>query len=310
MLQTYHLSYTSHNEVMFRNPKDMDTAFNCLCSALSRTQSRCLAECFMSDHHHGCYQTPDPGSLIRLLRMSYCKYFNNRYQRDGWLGERGFFQLELKGLRHELAAISYTLKNAVHHGVSITPFAYPYCSANVYFMEALGKTSPSALLSTSEIRSALPRRAQFDANWQMGRNGAFLKETVIEKSLVENLYATPQAFMYQLFRRSGEDWVREQELDGPGMKPITLELIEASILRQTSSPEKMVAEMLRNEKARYTTQTLNDLDVCDIIDNKYVPHYGKASVYHLSVSEKNAVANELYQVYKARPRQIKRCLVF
>ena len=72
----------------------------------------------------------------------------------------------------------------------------------------------------------------------------------------------------------------------------------------------MVAEMLRNEKARYTTQTLNDLDVCDIIDNKYVPHYdGKASVYHLSVSEKNAVANELYQVYKARPRQIKRCLV-
>ena len=116
--------------------------------------------------------------------------------------------------------------------------------------------------------------------------------------------------MYQLFRRSGEDWVREQELDGPGMKPITLELIEASLLRQTSSPEKMVAEMLRNEKARYTTQTLNDLDVCDIIDNKYVPHYGKASVYHLSVSEKNAVANELYQVYKARPRQIKRCLVF
>ena len=310
MLQTYHLSYTSHNEVMFRNQKDMDTAFNCLCSALFRTESRCLAECFMSDHHHGCYQTPDPGTLIRLLRMSYCKYFNNRYQRDGLLGERGFFQLELKGLRHELAAISYTLKNASHHGVCATPFAYPYCSANVYFREALGKTSPENLLSTNEIRSSLPRRAQFDASWKMGRNGVFLRETVIEKTLVENLYATPQAFMYQLFRRSGEDWVREQELDGPGMKPITLELIEASLLRQTSSPEKMVAEMLRNEKARYAQRAISDMKLCELIDRQEIKKYNRRSVYHLSEAEKNEIANRLYSKLGIRENQLRRCLVF
>ena len=109
MLKTYHLCFTSHKEVMYRNEEDMKRAFNCLCSALYRTGSRCLAENDLPNHHHGCYETECPGDLVQIRRQSYTRYFNEKYDRKGPLGDKGYFAAEIQGLRHKLTAISYTL---------------------------------------------------------------------------------------------------------------------------------------------------------------------------------------------------------
>ena len=71
MLKTYHLCYTSHKEVMYRNLEDMNRSFNCLCSALKKTGSRCLAENDIPNHHHGCYETECPGEFIQIKRQAY-----------------------------------------------------------------------------------------------------------------------------------------------------------------------------------------------------------------------------------------------
>lgn len=63
---------------MFRNVDDMNYAFNSLCSALYKTDSICLAEAFISTHHHGCYLTSLPRELMHIHRTSYTKYFNNK----------------------------------------------------------------------------------------------------------------------------------------------------------------------------------------------------------------------------------------
>lgn len=295
---------------MYRNDEDMKHAFNCLCSALYKTESRCLAENDMPSHHHGCYETECPGELIQIRRQSYTHYFNEKYDRKGPLGDPGYFAMVLDGLQHKLAAISYTVKQSVHHGITATPFEWPYCSANAYFRKELGKLYvPDLLLTPAQIEAALPRRAQFSRKWMMGVEGVFLRESVIETDLVENLYATPKAFNYLVTRLTGEDWSKEQEADGNGLPPITLESFEELVLQRAVSREQTISEMLRNEKARGTPLGLNDLQLCDMIDNQYVPRYRARTVYQLSEREKNSIATEIYRRHLASEAQIRRCLV-
>lgn len=310
MLKTYHLCYTSHKEVMYRNAEDMNRSFNCLCSALFKTGSRCLAENDVPNHHHGCYETDCPDRLLSIKRQAYTCYFNEKYGRKGPLGDPGYFAMALDGLQHKLAAISYTVKQSVHHGITSTPFEWPYCSANAYFRKELGKLYvPEPLLTPAQIEAALPRRAQFSRKWKMGVEGVFLRESVIETDLVENLYATPKAFNYLVTRLSGDDWSKEQEADGNGLPPITLESFEELVLQRAISREQTISEMLRNEKARGTPLGLNDLQLCEMIDNQYVPRYRARTVYQLSEREKNSIAAEIYRRHLAGEAQIRRCLV-
>lgn len=295
---------------MYRNDEDMKHAFNCLCSALNKTESRCLAENDMPSHHHGCYETECPGELIQIRRQSYTHYFNEKYGRKGPFGDPGYFSMVLDGLQHKLAAISYTVKQSVHHGITATPFEWPYCSANAYFRKELGKLYvPDLLLTPAQIEAALPRRAQFSRKWMMGVEGVFLRESVIETDLVENLYATPKAFNYLVTRLSGDDWSKEQEADGNGLPPITLESFEELVLQRAVSREQTISEMLRNEKTRGTPLGLNDLQLCEMIDNQYVPRYRARTVYQLSDREKNRIATEIYRRHLAGEAQIRRCLV-
>ena len=309
MLKTYHLCYTSHREVMYRNEADMNRSFNCLCSALKNTGSRCLAENDMPNHHHGCYETECPGELVQIKRQAYTHYFNEKYGRKGPLGDPGYFEMELDGLQHKLTAISYTVRQGVHHGITSTPFEWPFCSANAYFRKELGKLYvPDLLLTPAQIRAALPRRAQFEPEWKMGVEGVFLRETVIETDVVENLYATPKAFNYLVTRLSGEDWSWEQEADGNGLPPITLESFEELVLLREASREQTVSDMLRNEKNRGIPQGFNDLQLCELIDSQYVPRYRAKSVYGLSSRQKNDIASEIFRRRLAGEAQIRRCL--
>ena len=288
----------------------MNHSFNCLCSALRKTGSRCLAENDMTNHHHGCYETECPDRLLRIKRQSYTRYFNEKYGRKGPLGDSGYFAQELDGLQHKLTAISYTLRQSVHHGITSTPFEWPFCSANAYFRKELGKLYvPELLLTPTQIKAALPRRAKYDSRWKMGVEGVFLRESVIETDVVENLYATPKAFNYLVTRLSGDDWSQEQEADKNGRPPITLESFEELVLRRSASREKTIAEMLRNETNRGTPLGLNDLQLCELIDNQYLPQYRALSVYQLSSREKNNIASELYRRRLAGEAQIRRCLV-
>lgn len=249
---------------------------------------------------------------MRICRDSYTRLFNMKYERSGMLGEKGVYIVEVEGLRHLLAAVTYTLRNCVHHGVESSPFAYPYSSVNVYFRKELGKDFPDPVLLTPEqIKATLPRRAGFDPSWKMGPDGVFLRKSVIASSFVEAAYATPQAFNYMMGRKSGSDWAKEQQEDDTQDPPVTLESFEEAFLRgRGERAEQTVADMLRNEKARYFKRPIDDMRLCEIIDKQEIKRYGKRSVYHLSEQEKNEIANRLFRQYGASVNQLRRCLVF
>lgn len=313
MKSTFHICHSSPDEVIYRSDEDYGHGFNCLARAVSRTDSLLLAESQMSHHLHEVAATDSIKELVRSERTSYSMYFNEKYCRKGTLGIPGFFSIELQGLQHKLAAIVYTIRNAVHHGVTSTPFQYPYTSANCYFKKELGKAFPIGYtLSPQDIKKSLPRGAVYDDGYRMNAAGVFLRESVIESDIVENLFASPAAFLYLTGRKSGEDWEREQISDGSRQPPITLADIEGSLTSVLSLEEcqAFLAKCQKNEFGRFIPPRISDLEVCQRIDTYYVPGIGKSSVYLLDVRQKQEIVHHLYRDDKAMPNQIRRCLLF
>lgn len=304
MKKTYHLCLSAGNETLFRDEEDYNRGFNSLALALYKTNSTGLVESFQSTHFHLVVQSENPADMMYAMRQSYSKYFNRRYQRSGRLGEKHHFQLEISGLHHHLAAMTYVLRNALHHGLVPIPYAYPHCTVNAIFRKEMGKTHIEKELNQNSFYRFVGRKAEWPSHYRMNDKGLFLRESVLDIVQVENMYATPRAFNYYMSRKSGEEWEKEQEKDNIGASPIRLEDIEQGINGQTKE------KMLIYESGRYDYRKISDIDICHEIDRNIIPKYGKASVYHLSRTEKEQIGEFLFRTFRIGEAQIRRCLAF
>ena len=303
MKKTYHLCISSDDEVMFRDEEDYNRGFNCFALALYKTGSTGLVESFMSTHAHMLVQTEDPGGFVRAVRMPYAKYFNYKYSRSGRLGEDGYFCLEIDGLFHHIAAISYILRNGLHHGVAPIPYAYPHCSVNAIFQKEMGKQSETDLLPHKSFYRHIGRYANCPDTYKMSSSGLFLRESVLDIPQVENMFITPRNFDYYMNRRTSEDWQKEQQKDRIDIAPVTLEVMECGI--KTHS----LAEMLAYETGRADYKRKSDIEVCNIIDNSIIVNeFHKESIYLLTQEEKIRIANILRERFHLGKAQICRCL--
>lgn len=304
MKKTYHLCLSAGNETLFRDEEDYNRGFNSLALALYKTNSTGLVESFQSTHFHLVVQSENPADMMYAMRQSYSKYFNRRYQRSGRLGEKHHFQLEISGLHHHLAAMTYVLRNALHHGLVPIPYAYPHCTVNAIFRKEMGKTHIEKELNQNSFYRFVGRKAEWPSHYRMNDKGLFLRESVLDIVQVENMYATPRAFNYYMSRKSGEEWEKEQEKDNIGASPIRLEDIEQGINGQTKE------KMLIYESGRSDYRKISDIDICHEIDRNIIPKYGKASVYHLSRTEKEHIGEFLFRTFRIGEAQIRRCLAF
>lgn len=304
MKKTYHVCLSAGEEIMFRDLEDYNRGFNCFALALYRSNSTGLVESFMSNHFHLMIQTEDPKEFMYNMRQPYSKYFNRKYCRNGRLGEKHHFQLEISGLHHHLAAMSYTLRNALHHGVSPIPYAYPHSSVNSIFRKEMGKTSDERLIPQKSYYKYIGRRAEYPSSYKMNKNGLFLRESVLDIAQVENMFVTPRSFDYYMGRKTSEDWQKEQSKDNLQIPPVRLEDIEAGARMQT------LEAMMINENGKGNYRKISDIDLCIEIDQFILPEFGKGSVYLLSDGEKRNIAELLYKKYHINEMQIRRCLVY
>ena len=305
MRKTYHLCLSSHEEVMHRSIEDYAYDVNCFALAVHRTESRALADAVMSTHDHFCVQTDVIKKLAYIRRNAYTRYFNTKYERSGRLGEPVHFIKELEGIRHITAAVSYVNRNPLHHGQTSTPFGYRFCSANAVFRKDLGKGDFRYELRNSKKKQLIPNNCSLPEGYRIDGSGMILQEDIIDVRYVEELYVTPRSFLYMMNRYSDENWVREQIEEDPSRPAVTLDVIEQGI------EEESVERMLSNEKGRVNLALLTDMELCGMIDNEYVPKYGKISVYHLADKEKATIGNDLWRRLGRRTneKQIRRCLV-
>lgn len=305
MRNTYHICLASHDEVLHRSVEDYIYDVNCFAVAVYRTESRALADAFMSTHDHSCVQSDDVARVASIRRNAYTRYFNAKYERTGRLGEHDCFITELEGIRRITAAVSYVNRNPLHHGLTSTPFGYRFCSANAIFRNELGKGEATPAASQAIRHRFLPRNCSLPDTFRIDDSGMILHEDIIDVRYVEELYVTPRSYLYMMNRYSDEKWMKEQLEEDPLRPAVTLDMIEQNTV------EDSLERMQANEHGRINLSTITDLDLCGIIDNDYVPRCRKRSVYHLSESEKSDIGNNIWSLYRRRvsENQIRRCLL-
>lgn len=302
MKRSYHICISGGDELYCRDEEDYIRCFNSLAMAIAETESSLLAESIMSNHLHECVRTVAPKVLVESQRRKYARYFNAKYKRTGRLGERMPHVIDLNGLYHHLAALSYVLRNSLHHGIAPTPFAYPHCSARAIFRNDIGFDHEKDILPEFNVRAHLPSRSRCPNGWRMDKSGLILREDVIDAVDVEHMFGTPRNYLFYMNRLSGEEWAREQEKDNGHALPITISTIENGIRYQD------VEQMLRNEHGRNDYRKMDDIGLCHLIDKVIIPEYGKESVYLLSNDEKCRIANYLFETRRLPEKQIRRCL--
>ena len=303
MKELYHICFTSHEEVMFRDQEDHGMFVNTMALQSFSTGAEVLADAEMSTHVHEGVFTDRPAEFARRQRMSYTKYFNGKYGRSGRFGQKYTFVLKADGLYHIQTLVSYILRNGLHHGAAPTAFGYRYCSVRDMFANDLGlSTDVEQPMSREDIAYLLPRYAEFPDTFKMNADGVFVRSSFMELRRAEQYYSTPRNFLYQMNRLTDESWVREQLKDNTGM-PITISDIE-------HADEKTVAQMLNNEYGRNFSRTrMQDMDVCALIDRELIRPYGVNSVYQLTESQKLRIARLLKNEFHLPDAQISRCLV-
>lgn len=304
MKRMFHLCISSPDEIMFRCQEDYLRAFNYFALASYSTDTLLLCDSIMSNHIHSCVISSRLHEMASEFKYSYTRYFNSRYMRKGSLGEKIPFILKVEGARHILAALSYTLRNPFHHGVASTPFGYEHSSANIFFQKELGKVP---MYSDSEPKSKyglLPSRANCPSHFRLDSRGMFTRESVLEVSQVELMYGSARNYLFYMNRLSGEKWENEQKED----KDTSMEVVKLETIEKCSAVQDYSA-MLMNEKKRYDSQKIRDIELCEEIDNVLVPRCGRRSVYTLTQSEKDNIANYLYS-RRVSESQIRRCLCY
>ena len=292
MRKTYHLCLSSHEEVMFRDEADLRMGFNALAIAVLTTESRALAEGFMTTHHHSAVQTDAPKEMMHRFRYAYSRYFNARYERTGRLGERSFFFLEVTGIHHLTTMLNYVIRQGLHHGISSTPFGYQHGSANAFFRNELGKNTEPELIRSSERYKYLPDGVAIPKNYRMDKSGLLLREDILDTAYVEEVYITPRNYLFQMNKLSDEKDLYEQRKEND-TQPITIDLIEAGVV------EFDLRQALINEQGRVNHNLMSDLELCRVIDSQIVPRYIKdsqtSSLYVLPARTRERICEELWR---------------
>lgn len=289
------------DEIMFRTDEDYRRAINCLVLAAYKTESSILAYAFMSTHVHLCIKTSNPYKVMTIYRYAYTRYFNNKYYRRGKLGEVHPFVIELEGLYHILTAISYVLRNPLHHGVSETAFGYPYSSIQSYFRKGMGKDNidEEKILSLRHHSSHLPHHTKRPEKYRMSEQGTYIMSDYVSHLEVEHMFVTARSFCFYMNRISSEEWMKEQEKDQNGKDTISLQRIEAGVSHNSLS------DMLKNEHGKSNYKKISDIELCTLID-KSLP--SDSSVYTISDRTKERIYRDLIKVHRAEHIQTLRCL--
>ena len=303
MKESYHICFTSHNEVMFRDEEDHGMFVNLMALPGFAQDTEILVDAEMSTHAHLNVFSNAPVWFAGRLRLSYTKYFNKKYGRNGRFGEKYTYSLKVNGFYHQMVLENYILRNGLHHGASPTAFGYEYCAVRELYAKDIGLSSESvASWTREEMASFLPRHAQFPDQYRMGSDGVFLRSSFMEIRRAEQFYGSPRNYLYQMNRLTDDSWIQDQARDETDA-PITLSMIE-------QADDRTVAQMLNNEHGRsFNRNRLQDMDVCRLIDKDILPGYGVTSVYQLTATQKQRIARQLYHEFHLSESQIQRCLV-
>lgn len=317
----YHYCFSSADEVICRDEEDYCRFLNCYALAIYRVGAESLADVVMSNHFHAVLVCGDISKFSGLLRNTYTRYFNVKYGREGKLGERSAFWTELKGVRRVCTAVSYVLRNPLHHGVCSTVFGYKFSSVRALFAKEMGfgfyVDNLERRPGWKRARHPIAKNADYPDSFFVDSDGIVLRKCFTNIAQCEVLYGSVRNFLFQMTRLSGEEWIQEQRADSPELAPVTLGDIEMPLLVGGSGVsgdyvfEHGLKALYNNERKRHESGFVQDLELCKLIDEFVVGTLRKKSVYALDADGVRAVMKYLKSELRGRvlhQEQLKRSL--
>lgn len=256
----------------------------------------------MSNHVHLCVRGRNLKAFIKAFRYSYTRYFNAKYQRRGTLGESKFFSQEIIGLMHLLTAISYILRNPVHHGICSTPFEYEFSSVSAAFSKELGQYIQFDDTKNRIPFHLIPSHHKLPEHVRVSSHGTIIPGSIIDVADLEHQFSTARTYLYFMNRLSGDEWEKEQAKDNNGAEPIKLGDIERGIKGAS------MQQLLANESGRYRSDKINDMQLCEIIDETISKHYDGESIYTIPRDKAAGLSSWLKSKYHLPDEQIARCM--
>ena len=149
-----------------------------------------------------------------------------------------------------------------------------------------------------------PKNAKIPETVAVDENGMASRFSFEEIRLVESFYFTPNSFIYNMNRRTSDDWIKEQEQDNVKQVPITLELIEKGVKTET------LKEMLKNENGLRSGRSVrSDMEVCQLVDNELISKYRAASIYCVDIKQRLHIALSLIKDFYVPMAVAARCSI-
>lgn len=375
MKQLNHICFTSHGEVMFRDAQDVGMMLNFIALSSWEYGVDVLADAEMSTHVHlitvaGKYkalskagrprtevsQIPadktfvDRGmasDFVSSIRKRYTSYFSAKYHRPKGirLGEKGFFYSEVSGNCHMQTAMSYVLRNPWHHGVSSSPFEYPFSAANDIFPLILGrlerprKDNPKVMTVRKRSNGSWTKTSACDVNvlpvsgiwcppdcelitsrqeiahW-LPRFSEWPDEWVMSK---DHVFLRP---CFEDLKQTERLYVTPSAYEYAMFRKTDARMIEEQNADANGKPpvtladiepgadQKQMERFTANEKAAVFRSLTTDFDICRVIDNDILPEFACQSVYELKENQLRGIVGILEKELHFSAHQVGRCLPF
>lgn len=297
LISIKHLCVSSQ-KVMFRNTDDFIRFTNILAYFSNKQSVRILAYSIMSNHYHIVLMSDRASHFIRNVKNSYSVYFKSKY---GISPSSDLYVSDIEGREHCIVALSYVLRNPVHHGIAHHPFDYPFSSAKCYYrcdnafhnISKINNLSPNnrSILNLSP-RTIIPESFRWDSR------GMVLPEIFVERYLAESIFGTPYTFLYFMTRKYGPKWAQEQLETDPLHKAVEIYDIENWMDMDTESDHLV----LRDRQLQ-----VPDIQLCRHIED-FSRKSGHESFIQLSDREREIIAEKLARMYRITKGHVYRCL--
>lgn len=307
----FHIVLSSQAEVICRDRHDYIFFENQIGASALKSSICILAYAVMSNHVHIAVACTDPAGLILRIKSGYTRYFNKKYCRTGQLITYTYRE-KVRGYLRQRIMISYILRNPMHHGVSETPFQYPFSSVSVYFPDALSpclkmeapwkdKAAVTGELDGSNPEKYITSRDGIkEIRLPTDNRGRVKLDYIVNAGMVEYLFRTARNFLHSMNRWNTEDWEREQ---------INAKLTDGIVSLETSEPTcaHLKEEMRGYENGSFRIH-MTDLELCLYIDRELLPQMKIPSYALVGYAHKERIVRMLKDRFRISTEQAMRCL--
>lgn len=138
-----HIMIQGNNKrYIFENNEDKDKYLKILKEVLKEIDVIILSYCIMGNHTHLLFYEANIERVIKFMQktnMLYAKYYNNKYNRVGYVFRDRYKLQPILSERHLITCIDYIHKNPVKAGICQNPSNYYYSSFNRNIFERNGQ---------------------------------------------------------------------------------------------------------------------------------------------------------------------------